>query len=292
MEFIPAKQIVSSASGYWFGYNYNMNIYKGCSHGCIYCDSRSECYQIKNFDTVCAKKNALEIINKDLKSKRNKGVVMTGGMSDPYNPQEKKHMLTRGALKLIDTHGFGVGICTKSDLVLRDIDLLKSIKKNSPALVLMTITTFDDEKSRIIEPYVSTTSERFSALRTLSENGIDCGILLMPILPFINDTEENILNIVNEAHAVGAKYIYPSFGVTLRQNQREYYYSQLDIHFKGLANDYIKKYGDSYQCGSDNYKRLKAVFEATCKTFDIKFKMKDIAEDYKRGYEFEQLSFF
>ena len=223
MEFIKAKTIVSgySSNEQWFGNNYNMNIYKGCCHGCIYCDSRSECYGIEDFDRVRAKK-MLWIIARDLKSKRKTGVVGMGAMSDPYNPFEKEYELTRGALKLIHKYGFGVSIATKSDLIVRDIDLLKSIQTHSPVLAKITITTCDDALCKKIEPNVALSSKRFEAIKKLSDHGIFVGILLMPVLPFIEDNEENIMGIIHLAHKSGAKFIYPAFGVTLRQNQRDW----------------------------------------------------------------------
>ena len=213
MDYIVAKSIISGyrESNNWFGINYNMNIYKGCNHGCIYCDSRSKCYGINNFESVRAKENSLEIIRRELKSKRKKGVVGTGAMSDPYNPFEKRLSLTRSALEIIDNTGFGVAIATKSDLIIRDIDILTRIKKHSPVLCKITITTAEDDLCRKIEPSVIVTSKRFDAVKKLSENGIYTGILLMPILPFINDTEENIINIIRLAKESGAKFIYPNF---------------------------------------------------------------------------------
>ena len=209
MKYIEAKSIVSSyqRNNSWFGINYNMNIYKGCPHGCIYCDSRSECYGIEEFDAVRAKLNSTAIIRKDLKSKRKKGVVGTGAMSDPYNVFERKYEYTREALKLVDEFGFGIGIATKSSLITRDIDILKRIKTHSPVIIKITITTYDDKLCGKIEPNVSLSSKRFQALKMLSDEGIYAGILLMPILPFINDTEENIVNIVRKAYDNGAKFI-------------------------------------------------------------------------------------
>lgn len=249
MEYIPTKTIVSNYKDnpHWFGINYNMNIYKGCCHGCIYCDSRSNCYQIIDFDRVRIKENSIEIIKKDLTSKRKKGVVGTGAMSDPYNPFEEKYLLTRQALKLLDEHRFGIAITTKSDLIVRDIDILKRIQKHSPNLVKITITTSDDELCKKIEPNVSTTSDRFKGLKKLSDNNIYSGVLLMPILPFINDTEENIRNIIKRAYECGAKFIFSyGIGVTLRSNQREYYFEQLRKIFPNqmLDEKYIKTYGE------------------------------------------------
>jgi DNA repair photolyase len=294
MEFIKAKTIISgyAENNSWFGNNYNMNIYKGCCHGCIYCDSRSECYNIEKFDEVRAKENALSIIARELKSKSRTGVIGTGSMSDPYNPFEKKYMLTRGALELIDHYGFGVSIATKSNLVVRDIDVLKKIAAHSPALVKITITTADDDLCSKIEPNVTLSSDRFEAIKKLTDAGIYTGILLMPVLPFIEDNEENIRSIINFAHENGAKFIYPAFGMTLRQNQREWYYNKLDIFFPGIKEKYIRQYGNAYECPSPNSKELWNLFKRECSRLGILYKMGDIIKEYKKGYEREQLSFF
>lgn len=297
MDYISSKTIISqyAKDNRWFGINYNMNIYKGCSHGCIYCDSRSECYGIDNFDKVRAKENAIEIITKELKSKRKTGVIGTGAMSDPYNPFEKKLMLTRNALKQINNHKFGLAVATKSDFVTRDIDILKEIKLHSPVLIKITITTFSDELCRKIEPNVSLSSERFEAIRTLSNNGIFAGILLMPILPFINDNEENIINIVRKAADCGAKFIFAyGFGVTLRQNQREHFYKEIKELFpdKNLVNKYHETFGNSYQCPSPNLKKLWVTFKAECEKSGILYKMEDIISAYKQNYITEQISWF
>lgn len=269
-----------------------MNIYKGCCHGCIYCDSRSECYRVDNFDDVRAKENAAALIERDLKSKRRTGVVGTGAMSDPYNPFENKYMLTRKALELIDKYKFGIGIATKSDLVTRDIDILKSIKKHSPVIVKITITSYDDELCKKIEPNVAVSSKRFAAIKGLSENGLFAGILMMPLLPFIEDNEENIRNIVKAAHESGAKFISPSFGVTLRQNQREWYYSKLDEGFPGIKQKYIREFKDSYMCNSPNAGYLSRIFKDECKRYGILYRMIDIIEAYKKGYGDRQMSIF
>ncbi|OOM78508.1 radical SAM superfamily protein [Clostridium puniceum] len=294
MEFVATKTIVSGYAEHnaWFGNNYNMNIYKGCCHGCIYCDSRSECYRIDNFDTVRAKKDALALINKELKSKKKTGIVGTGAMSDPYNPLEKEYCLTRGALELINTHGFGVSIATKSGLVTRDIDVLKKIKNHSPVLVKITITTCDDELCKKIEPNVGPASKRFSAIKELSDNDIFTGILLMPVLPFLEDNEDNILGIVKLAYENGAKFIYPAFGVTLRQNQRDWYYKKLDENFSGIKQKYLEQFKNDYECRSPKAKELWQVFKKECNKFGILYKMKDIITAYKIGYEDGQISMF
>lgn len=294
MEFIPAKTIVSgySSGKNWFGNNYNMNIYKGCSHGCIYCDSRSDCYRVDNFDQVRGKANALEIIEEDLRSKRRTGVIGTGAMSDPYNPREQEYLLTRGALKLLDKYRFGISICTKSDLVTRDIDILKEIQMHSPVLVKITITAWDDDLCRKIEPNAPVPSKRFAALKELAGQGIHTCILLMPVLPFLEDTEENIAGIVERANECGVNFIFPSFGVTLRQNQRVWYYDQLDRLYPGLKEKYIRQYGNTYSCHSPDTRKLWGLFKTECDKRGILYRMEDIIRSYKKGYEVCQLSLF
>lgn len=294
MEFVSAKKIIATTKhgSWWFGTDYGMNIYRGCPHGCIYCDSRSDCYKIENFDTVRAKLDSSIKIADELSRKRKKGVIAMGAMSDPYNPYEKKYELTRKALEVIFENGFGIALATKSDLITRDIDILKKISKYSPVLIKMTITTADDEMGKKIEPYVSLASERFEAIKKLSDNGIFTGVLLMPVLPFLEDSKENILDIVRKAHSSGAKFIYAGFGVTLRGNQRMWFYDKLDKEFPGIKEKYIRKYGEDYSCGSPNAKELKKVFEEECKKLGILYKMKDIIAAYKKTYEQEQLSLF
>ncbi|SMC99435.1 SPL family radical SAM protein [Sporomusa malonica] len=294
MEFIPAKSIISGyeTGNAWFGKNYNMNIYKGCCHGCIYCDSRSECYRVENFDEVRAKENALTLIARELASKRRTGVIGTGAMSDPYNPFEKEYRLTRGALELINAHRFGISIATKSDLITRDIDVLKAISSHSPVLIKITITTAEDELCKKIEPYAAESSRRFAAIKELASNGIFTGILLMPVLPFLEDNDKNISEIIYLAYKNGAKFIYPAFGVTLRQNQREWYYKRLDENFPGLKQKYVKQFVNAYECRSPNAKALWQLFQKECDRLGILYKMEDIIKGYKQGYGDNQLSLF
>jgi DNA repair photolyase len=294
MDWIPAKTILSgySENNLWFGTNYNMNLYKGCSHGCIYCDSRSDCYGVEIFDKVRAKENALSILERELRCKRKRGVVGTGAMSDPYNPFEKEYQLTRGALVQINRYGYGVAIATKSNLVERDIDLLQEISTHSPVLIKLTITTADDAMCKKIEPNVALSSQRFAAIKTLSQAGIFAGILCMPILPFIEDNENNIRAIVEQAHENGAKFIYPAFGVTLRQNQREWYYDKLDELFPSLKEKYMITYGNSYECKSPKGKELWKIFVETCQRHGILYKMDEIIKGYKSYGQPVQLSWF
>lgn len=286
MKEIPAKTIVSrwSYTQEWFGCDYNMNIYKGCCHGCIYCDSRSECYGVENFDEVRSKQDALAIIERELKGKRKTGVVGTGAMSDPYNRFEETLGLTRGALQCIDRYGFGISAMTKSALITRDIDVFKRIAAHSPTCVMLTVTTADDALCKKIEPHVSVSSQRFKAVKMLADAGLYAGILLMPLLPFINDTQENVAAIVQEAAKAGAKFIYPAFGVTLRQNQRAHFYEKIDELFPGIKQKYVQTFGDSYNCSSPNAKVLYATFVTLCGQYGIATKMDEIIATYKKGY--------
>lgn len=294
IEYISAKTIVTrTKNDSWFGTDYNMNIYKGCCHGCIYCDSRSECYHIEDFDRVRAKGNALAVIRDELRRKVKKGVIGTGSMSDPYNPFEKELCLTGHALELIDAFKFGVAIATKSTLVTRDIPVLGGIKEHSPVLVKMTVTTADDTLAKKLEPGAAPSSERFEALAALHEAGIFAGILLMPVLPFLEDNEENILGIVRRGAQCGVRFIYPAFGMTLRQNQRDYYYMKLNELFPGenLVGTYRKRYGESYECRTPKSKQLFELFRQECEKFGILYRMKDITHAYKQNYGENQLNF-
>ncbi len=295
MEYIPAKTIVTKTKNtQWFGTDYNMNIYRGCSHGCIYCDSRSSCYGIENFDQVRAKQDALRIIRDDLRRKVRKGVIATGAMSDPYNPMEKDLLLTRHALELADAFDFGIAVATKSDLITRDIDVFQGIKEHSPVLCKITITTHDDALAQKLEPNAPTSSQRFETIRVLSEAGIFAGILLMPVLPFLEDTPENVLAILHRAKECGARFVYPAFGMTLRQNQREWYLQKLENLFpgQGLRERYMKQYGNAYRCVSPNAGKLWNLFSEECNKRGILYRMQDIVRMYKMGYESRQLRLF
>jgi DNA repair photolyase len=292
MNQVPAKSIITRTPNGWLGCDYNMNIYKGCCHGCIYCDSRSDCYRIENFDEVRAKENAIAIIDGELRTKRKKGVVGTGAMSDPYNPFEVKYKLTRGALGLIDRYGFGISVTTKSPLVTRDIDIYESIARHSPVCIKLTITTFDDNLCSKIEPHVAVASKRIEAIRELSKSGVFAGVMLMPLLPFINDSEENVTNIVKATAEAGGKFIYPAFGVTLRENQREYFYKQIDKLFPGMKQRYIRTFGNSYECRSQDIKKIWEVFASLCERYNILYKANDIVTAFKLSYEHEQITLF
>lgn len=295
MKTVPAKTILQrNKSASWFGTDYNMNLYRGCCHGCIYCDSRSSCYGIERFDEVCAKENALQILRDELRRKIRSGIVGTGAMGDPYNPFEREELLTRHALELISAYGFGAAVQTKSALIVRDSDVFMEIAEHSPVLCNITVTCADDELCRKLEPRVSSASERFDAVARLTGEGLFAGITMMPVLPFIEDSDENITAIIRSAHECGARFIYPSFGVTLRDDQREYYYRKLD-EITGddeIKNQYIRRYGDRYYCTSPRAEKLWKLFTAECDRYGILYNMKDIISAYKLGYEDSQLSFF
>ncbi len=273
---IQAKTLLARVKGPddWFGLYYNMNLYRGCQHQCIYCDSRSECYQIEDFNhDVLVKANAVELLRRELAGKRVVGTIGTGSMNDPYMPLEAEVRLTRRALEVIAEFGFPVHAITKSDLVLRDIDLLEDIRRKTYAAVTFTVTTADDDLSRKLEPGAPVSSRRLAALRTLNLRGLLTGITLMPVLPFIEDNEENIRQIVTLAAENGARYILPAFGMTLRDRQRAYYYAKLDRLFPGLRTRYEKAFGERYSASVQNAGRLGKVFNDLCREVGIATKM-------------------
>ncbi len=290
MRYIEAKSILSKLRGPdpWFGITYNMNLFRGCQHACIYCDTRSECYGIKDISSVSVKSNALELLRKELYSKRrNKATIGTGSMNDPYMPIEKELKLTRRALQVIASEKFPVHVITKSDLIVRDKDLLKEISKTYAA-VSITITASDDRLSAIIEPHAPPASDRFNAIKHLADYGIYTGITLMPILPFINDTRENIRSILEKARDAGASYVLPMFGVTLRKGSREYFYDALDRNFPGLKEKYQLSFGDDYNCLSPDCRELTDTFFNWSAKWGINTHMRF----YHRPVQYKQQSLF
>ena len=244
-----------------------MNIYRGCTHGCIYCDARSKCYNMQHdFEDIEIKVNAREVLEEKLKKKRNKCMIKTGAMSDPYRHLEEKLLQTRKCLEIINKYGFGVSVQTKSSRILRDIDLLKEINEKSKCVVEITITTYDDELCKILEPAVSTSSERFEVLQKLKDAGIPTIVWLSPILPFINDTEENITRIVEKCSEIGVHgMMFFNAGVTMREGNREYFYEKLDKYFPNLKEKYHKAYGNNYILKSPNNNKLSDLFYKLCK---------------------------
>ncbi|WP_461206206.1 SPL family radical SAM protein [Clostridium sp. DL1XJH146] len=289
MHYSEYKSILSAKNG--------MNIYRGCSHGCIYCDSRSSCYNMDHiFTDIEIKKNAPQMLENELKRKRKKCMISTGAMCDPYMHIEEKLLYTRKCLEVIDKYGFGISILTKSNRILRDLDLLKSINKKSKCVVQMTLTTYDENLCRILEPNVSTTKERFETLKILHENGIPTVVWLSPFLPFINDDEENFRNLLNyciEAKVHGILCF--GIGVTMRTGNREYFYKMLDKHFPHMKERYIKTFGDSYGCHSENHNKLMKILYSECKKHNILVGADNIfsyLKEYEAKNEYEQISLF
>ncbi len=289
MHFVEAKGILSPRNG--------MNLYRGCTHGCIYCDSRSKCYGFTHdFEDIEVKKNAPELLEKALRSKRKKCMIGTGAMCDPYMHCEKTLKLTRQCLEIIDHHEYGLAIQTKSDLILRDLDLLKSINEKSKCVVAMTLTTYDEALCKILEPNVCTTRRRFEVLHILRENGIPTVVWITPLLPFINDTKENLEGILD--YCVKAKVhgiIAPNMGVTLREGDREYFYEALDRHFPGMKAKYHNKYGYAYEVDSDNKAELFDTFNRICKEYGIVSDWREVfayLHDFPENKNYEQLKLF
>ncbi len=266
MHFVDAKGILTGNGG-----RFGMNIYRGCTHGCIYCDSRSRCYQFTHpFEDVEVKQNAPELLERALKSKRKKCMIGTGSMSDPYMHCEEELKLTRRCLEIIRDNGFGASIITKSDRILRDIDLIEEINRSAKFVVQMTLTTWDDDLCKILEPNVCNTKRRLEVLEEMQKRGIPTMVWMTPILPFINDTKENITAILDECVRVGVKGIIDfGMGLTLREGDREYYYAALDKHFPGLKEQYISRYGNAYELPSPNAKELEGIFKRICKDNNI-----------------------
>ena len=286
MHFVDAKGILTGSGGY-----YGMNIYRGCTHGCIYCDSRSKCYQFTHpFEDIEVKQNAPALLEAALRSKRKKCMIGTGAMSDPYMHCEEKLRLTRKCLEIILKYGFGAAIQTKSDRILQDIDLLDEINREAKCVVQMTLTTYDDALCRIIEPHVCNTKRRVEVLMQMKERGIPTIVWLSPILPYINDTEENLRAILEACIKADVKGIICfGMGLTLRDGDREYYYEALDRHFPGLKERYIKEYGNAYEIPSPNTKELMSIFVNTCRengilyTPDACFKyLEEFPEKYRQ----------
>lgn len=289
MHYVTVKGILSATNG--------MNLYRGCTHGCIYCDSRSYCYHMNHaFEDIEVKQNALELLENSLKRKRKRCMIGTGGMTDPYIPLEQDLQYVRKSLLLAEKYGFGFTLITKSAQVIRDLDVLKRINEKTKCVVQMTLTTYDEQLCRKLEPNVSTTKERFEALKLLQQEGIPTVVWLCPILPFLNDTEENLYGILKycvEAKVYGI--INFGMGMTLREGNREYFYKQLDCLFPGLKEKYIDYYGNPYIIPSPNEKKLLKIFHEICEKNQIVHENNKIFEylqTYEEKEESVQLSLF
>jgi len=287
VHFVDAKGILSAHNG--------MNLYRGCTHGCIYCDSRSRCYQMNHdFEDIEVKQNAPWLLEKILRSKRKKCMIGTGAMCDPYMHCEEQLGLTRRCLEIIDRYGFGLAIQTKSDRILRDLELLKSINQKAKCVVQMTLTTYDEELCKILEPNVCTTRKRYEALQIFRENGIPTVVWLSPILPFINDTNENIEGILDYCISAEVRGIICfGMGMTLREGDREYFYAALDRHFPGMKERYRQKFGYSYEISSERSGELMRIFKSRCRENNIIYDL-DACFHYLQEFpkQYTQLSLF
>jgi len=280
----------------YFGLKYNMNLYRGCQHQCIYCDSRSECYQIENLADIQVKVNAIDLLADTLPRKRVRGTIGFGSMNDAYMPVESHYLLTRRALEIVVQNQFPVHIITKSNLVLRDIDLLKRINQVYAA-VSFTITTCDDNLAKVIEPGAPPPSARLTAMQALAEAGIHTGVTMMPILPFIEDTVENVTQITTMAYEAGASYILPWFGMSLRTGSRDYYFQKLDQFFPGIKEKYVHQYGGRYECNSPDWRILDDTFQKLVYKFGLATRMpvfipEKVTRAGKLNKDNQQLAFF
>lgn len=271
MHYVKAKGIFTS--------DYGINLYRGCTHGCIYCDSRSEIYKFDHkFEDIEVKENAVELLKKEL-IRHNPFMVVTGAMTDPYVPIEKRVQHVRKCLELIYRYGYGFSCLTKSDLILRDLDLLKKINEKTKAVVQITLTTTDDNLCKIIEPNVCPTSRRVEVLKKLNENNIPAVVWLSPILPYINDTEENINSILDCCINENVKGVLNlDMGLSLRKGNREYFYRKLDENFPGLKDKYVKEFQDREFIYGRNYKKLKGIIKKRCQKHQMLYKQEDIFE--------------
>lgn len=263
MHFVKARGIIGTNNG--------MNIYRGCQHGCIYCDARSSCYQMNHlFEDIEVKENAIELLEAALRSRRRTCMIGTGAMTDPYMPLERDLCMTRRSLEVIEKYGFGATVLTKSDLILRDLELFRRIHQKTKAVAQITLTTLDDGLSRLIEPNVCPTSRRVEVLREFQRVGVPAVVWFCPILPFLTDTEENIRTVLDACRETGVKgIIWFGPGVTLREGDREYFYANLDKKFPGLKGEYIRRYGNSYEVPSPNAAYLNRLFHDTCEKYGI-----------------------
>ena len=282
MEAISAKQLlvpIRTTMEDLFYADWNMNLYRGCSHGCIYCDSRSVCYRIENFGAVRPKEHALALLESELRSKRTTGVVTMGAMSDAYNPLERTLQLTQGALELLRRYRFGAAFTTKSALCARDAALLAEISRYAPVCARMTVTCADDALCRRIEPHVSVSSERFEAIRTLASAGVYTGVWLNPVLPFLTDNEDNLRRIVRMTAEAGGRFVVCFFGMTLRTGNREYFFDALDRDFPGVRDQYTRVYGNAYEIPAREPEKLYDAFRAECEKCGVHWRFGDINQE-------------
>lgn len=290
---ITAKQILLRTKNppQWFDIHWTLNLYRGCNHGCIYCDSRSVCYHVEHYDEMEIKTNALELLARELSSKRKVATIGTGSMSDPYNQYEQHWKFSRRALQIISDYHFPIHINTKSPLVCRDIDILSQIQKETMASVAISFSTANDSLAAKLEPGVASPSQRLLALRNLREKGINAGILYMPVLPFISDKEEQVRMMLCAAQEAGAQFILPWFCVTLREGSRDYFYRHLSVINPSLPDKYQKAFGNQYYCNSPHTRQLDELVSEFCADNAIASRMQEVQTYEKQRVE-TQLEIF
>lgn len=256
--------------------DWNLNLYHGCNHGCIYCDSRSLCYRLGDFDTIRPKPDALRILEEEMRAKRRSGIITMGAMSDPYNPLEARLRLTQGALALCRRYGFGAAYTTKAPLCARDASLLQEIACHAPVCARITVTCAEDALCRRIEPHVAPTSARLAALRVLADAGVYAGVWINPVLPFLTDTADNLVALLRQSAAAGARFAVCFFGMTLRTGNREYYFAALERDFPGVRAKYLTAFGNAYECPSPDADRLYSLFKQECQRLGLAWRFRDI----------------
>lgn len=295
LSTFPAKRLLlplRAGEDVFFQADYTMNLYRGCNHGCIYCDTRSECYQIDRFDEIRVKENCLLMLEKELRQKKKAGTVFMGATSDPYNAAEEDECITRTALQLLQRYGFGVGLTTKSALVARDAEVLAEIARKAPAFVSFSITSAQDDFAGLVEPGAAPSSKRFSAMRVLADAGVLTGMWLNPMIPFLTDNKENMLDLLEKTAASGGRYAICHFGMTLRTGNREYFYAALDAQprFTGVKQQYVHTFGQQYHCPSSRAKELWELYQIHCQKLGLLFRFADV-NSAARAYCPKQLSF-
>ncbi len=288
VDTFPAKRLLTpfrAPRDSFFTADYNLNLYRGCNHGCIYCDTRSECYRIDRFDHIRVKEGCLAMLEKELRQKKRAGVVAMGAASDPYNALEKDLGVTRQALVLLRRYGFGVGIPTKGDLALRDADVLGDMAKAAPTYVSFSITTSEDSLSRLVEPGAPPSSRRFAAMQALARAGVFTGVWLNPVLPFLTDSPQNLRTLLQTTAASGGRYAVCHFGMTLRTGNREYFYAALDREprFAGVKQRYVRAFGLDYMCPSPEAESLVALFREECEALGLLWRFRDINQAMARA---------
>src|SRR4030043_1094809 len=267
----------------WFVSRYGMNLYRGCTHSCVYCDGRSERYRVEGVfgEDVAVKTNAVEVLRRELKpigrhAKLKPGFIMLGGgVGDSYQPAEEKYQLTRKTLQLLCEYRWPVHILTKSTLVERDLDIIKRINQQNRAIVSFSFSSANDEVSAIFEPHVPPPSERLKTLAAFEKEGVACGMFLLPVIPFITDTPEMIGETLKKARDVGVDFVVFG-GMTLKAGrQKDYFYKILSEKHPELTAKYEQIYqaNEWGQATEEYYNSISSVFNHTAKTYKLRRRM-------------------